>query len=132
MLAGSGVIPRENLDRYFIMGELSLDGALRPIKGALPVAIQARKGQYKGFILPKANAREAAIVNDLEIYGVENLNEAIDILAGDSDILPLQVNTRDESATTWTIMLWIFQMCTDRKTSNAPWNLQQRAATTSS
>lgn len=96
MLAGSGVIPYENLDQYFMMGELSLDGALRPIKGALPVAIQARRGRFKGFILPKANAREAAIVNDLEIYGVENLNEAISILSGDVDVLPLQVNTREE------------------------------------
>ncbi len=99
MLASSGVIPADGLDQYFIMGELSLDGSLRPIKGALPVAIQARKEKYKGFILPKSNAREAGIVNDLDIYGVENLREAIDILAGGSDIKPLEVNTRDEFAT---------------------------------
>jgi magnesium chelatase family protein len=72
MLAGTGVIPEDNLDQFFIMGELSLDGSLRPIKGALSIAIQARKEKFKGFILPKANAREAAIVNDLEVYGRGN------------------------------------------------------------
>jgi magnesium chelatase family protein len=56
------------------MGELSLDGSLQPIKGALPIAIQARKEGYKGFILPMQNAREAAIVNDLEVYGVKTLS----------------------------------------------------------
>jgi len=98
MLAGSGVIPPDGLDQFFIMGELSLDGSLRPIKGALPISIQARKEKFKGFILPKTNAREAAIVNDVEIYGVENLREAIDVLAGESDIKPLIVNTREEFA----------------------------------
>ncbi|HPI05168.1 MAG TPA: YifB family Mg chelatase-like AAA ATPase [Saprospiraceae bacterium] len=98
MLAGSGVIPPDGLDEYFIMGELSLDGSLRPIKGALPISIQARKEKFKGFILPKANAREAAIVSDVAIYGVENLCEAIEILSGESDIKPLQVNTREEFA----------------------------------
>ncbi|MCY7329725.1 MAG: ATP-binding protein, partial [Saprospiraceae bacterium] len=98
MLAASGVIPEDNLDRYFIMGELSLDGSLRPIKGALSIAIQARKEKFKGFILPKANAREAGIVNDLDIYGVETLREAIDVLAGDSEIKPIVVNTREEFA----------------------------------
>ncbi len=98
MLAGAGIIPAEGLDQYFIMGELSLDGGLRPIKGALPVAILARNEKHKGFILPKANAREAAIVSDLAVYGVENLREAIDVLAGDSDIRPVQVNTREEFA----------------------------------
>ncbi len=96
MLAGTGVIPEDNLDQYFIMGELSLDGSLRPIKGALPIAIQARKQQFKGIILPKANAREAAIVSDLAVYGVENLREALDILAGDSELQPTLVNTREE------------------------------------
>lgn len=98
MLAGAGIIPAEGLDQFFIMGELSLDGSLRPIKGALPVAILARNEKHKGFILPKANAREAAIVSDLAVYGVENLREAIDVLAGDSAIAPVQVNTREEFA----------------------------------
>jgi magnesium chelatase family protein len=96
MLAAYGIIPEDNLDQFFIMGELSLDGSLRPIKGALPIAIQARKQQFKGIILPKANAREAAIVSDIEVYGVETMREALDILAGASDIQPVQVNTREE------------------------------------
>lgn len=96
MLAGAGVIPADNLDKFFIMGELSLDGSLRPIKGALPVAIRALKEKFRGFILPKANAREAAIVADLEVFGVENLNEAIRVLAGDPEILPVKVNAREE------------------------------------
>ena len=78
------------------MGELSLDGMIRPIKGALPIAIQARKEKYKGIILPKENAREAAIVNDILIYGVENLREAVDFLNGELDITPTEVNTREE------------------------------------
>ncbi len=98
MLAGTGVIPEDNLDQFFIMGELSLDGSLRPIKGALPIAIQARKERFRGFILPKQNAREAAIVSDLEVYGVENLNEAIEVLSGSRAIDPVVVNTREEFA----------------------------------
>ncbi|MCB0574993.1 MAG: YifB family Mg chelatase-like AAA ATPase [Saprospiraceae bacterium] len=96
MLAGSGVIAPEGLDRFFIMGELSLDGSLRPIKGALPIAIQARREHFKGFILPEANAREAAIVNDVGIYGVKTLREAIEVLGGESDLKPLVVDTREE------------------------------------
>lgn len=98
MLAGAGVIPVDNLDKFFIMGELSLDGSLRPIKGALPIAIQARKEQFKGVILPKENAREAAIVSDIEVYGVANLNEAIEVLSGSNAIDPVVVNTREEFA----------------------------------
>ena len=77
------------------MEELSLDGILRPIKGALPIAIQARKDKFKGFILPKENASEASIVDDLDIIGVETLKEAIDFLIGEKDIEPLQTDTRD-------------------------------------
>lgn len=98
MLAGAGVIASEPLERFFIMGELSLDGSLRPIKGALPIAIQARREKFRGFILPKANAREAAIVSDLEVFGVDNLSEALEVLAGETSIQPTVVNTRDEFA----------------------------------
>jgi magnesium chelatase family protein len=98
MLAAAGLIPPDGFEDYLIMGELSLDGSLRPIKGALPIAIKARKEKFKGFILPSSNAREAAIVNDLAIYGVDNLLEAIDLLGGVSDLKPLEVNTRDEFA----------------------------------
>jgi magnesium chelatase family protein len=78
------------------MGELSLDGSLQPIKGALPIAIQSREEGFKGFILPKQNAREAAVVNDLEVFGVENIREVIDFFNGDLHIDPEIVDTRKE------------------------------------
>jgi magnesium chelatase family protein len=96
VLAASGQLEAENLDKYIIMGELSLDGSLQPIKGALPIAIQARKDGFKGFILPKQNAREAAIVNDLEVYGVENIKEVAGFFNGDIKLEPVLVNTREE------------------------------------
>jgi magnesium chelatase family protein len=95
ILAASDQIPAERLGDYLIMGELSLDGDLRPIKGALPIAIQARKEGYKGFILPAQNAREAAIVNNLEVYGVKNIKEAIGIFCGDDSIEPIKIDTRE-------------------------------------
>jgi magnesium chelatase family protein len=96
ILAGSGQVDNENLEKYIIMGELSLDGSLQPIKGSLPIAIQARRDGFKGFILPKQNAREAAIVNDLEVYGVENIKEVAGFLNGDIQLEPVVVNTREE------------------------------------
>jgi magnesium chelatase family protein len=84
------------LDKYIIMGELSLDGGIQPIKGALPIAIQARKEGFKGFILPIQNAREAAIVSELDVIGVENLKDVIDFLEGEKIIAPTVVNTREE------------------------------------
>jgi magnesium chelatase family protein len=95
ILAASGSIVNSELDRYVIMGELALDGGLRPIKGALPIAIQSRKEKFKGFILPKQNAKEAAIVNDLEVYGVESLSEVVDFLNGKTKLKPLDHNTRE-------------------------------------
>jgi len=80
------------------MGELSLDGSLQPIKGSLPIAIKAREEGFKGFILPKQNAREAAVVNNLEVYGVENLREVADFLNGTTKLEPTIVNTREEFA----------------------------------
>lgn len=96
VLASSSQVETENLDKYIIMGELSLDGTLQPIKGALPIAIQARKEGFKGLILPKQNAREAAIVNDLQVYGVSNITQVVDFFNGDSKIEPEYVNTREE------------------------------------
>jgi len=84
------------LSDYMIMGELSLSGELRPIKGALPIAIQARAKNYKGFILPAENAREAAIVSDLPVFGVTSLREAIDFLTGEIKLEPTWVDTRKE------------------------------------
>jgi magnesium chelatase family protein len=95
-LAATKQIAEEQVSKYLMMGELSLDGSLRPIKGALPIAIQARQEKFKGIILPKQNAREAAIVNDLEVYGIENLRQAADFLNGDLQLEPVFVNTREE------------------------------------
>lgn len=96
IMGASSQIDAENLDKYIIMGELSLDGGLQPIKGALPIAIQARREGFKGFILPKQNAREAAIVNELNVYGVENIKEVVDFFNGDNELQPVTVNTREE------------------------------------
>jgi magnesium chelatase family protein len=96
ILAGAGTIKSEELEKYVIMGELSLDGGLQPIKGILPIAIKAREEGFKGFILPKQNAREAAVVNNLEVYGVENIKEVIEFFNEVSTLEPTIVNTRDE------------------------------------
>ena len=88
----------EKLTDYVIMGELSLDGTVRPIKGALPIAIQARKEGFKGLILPKENAREAAMVNKLNVYGVGHINDVIDFFIDENSIQPTIVNTREEFA----------------------------------
>lgn len=95
ILKSSGQINADDLEKYVIMGELSLDGILRPIKGVLPIAVEARKNGFKGFILPKENAGEAAIVNNIDIIGVETLQEAIDFLEGFKEIAPLVIDTRD-------------------------------------
>lgn len=96
ILAASDQIGSNNIDRYIIMGELSLDGGLRPIRGALPIAIEARKKGFEGFILPKQNAREAAIVGDIKVYGVENIKEVIDFFNGETKLEQTIINTRDE------------------------------------
>jgi magnesium chelatase family protein len=96
ILAASEQLICENIEEYVIMGELSLDGGIQPIKGALPIAIQARKEKFKNLIIPKVNAREAAIVNDINVYGVENLQEVIEILEKRSTIEPVFVDTRTE------------------------------------
>lgn len=83
------------LENYIIMGELSLDGKLRPVKGSLPIAIEARKNGFKGFILPEENASEASIVNNIDIIGVRNLEDAIRFLEGELEIPPLVTDTRD-------------------------------------
>ncbi len=96
MLAGSESIKSDILNQYIIMGELSLDGSLQPIKGVLPIAIKAREEEFKGFILPKQNAREAAVVNNLDVYGVENIKEVINFINGEQQLTPTIVNTREE------------------------------------
>lgn len=96
ILAANGQIQTENLQQYVIMGELSLDGSLQPIRGALPIAIQARKEGFKGFILPAQNAKEAAIVDNLEVYGVQNIKEVIDFFNGEATLCPTMIDTRAE------------------------------------
>ena len=98
VLAASEIIEAPGLDRYMMMGELSLDGSLLPVKGILPMAIEARNAGFKAMIVPKANASEAAVVNDVTIYGAENLREVIDFVCGRATIEPTVVNTREEFA----------------------------------
>ncbi|WP_231458526.1 YifB family Mg chelatase-like AAA ATPase [Pedobacter sp. Leaf132] len=96
ILAASGQIPADELDKFFIMGELSLDGAIQPIKGALPIAIQAQQDGFKGFILPKQNVREAAIVDGLIAYGVETLAQVISFFNKSEPLEQVKINTREE------------------------------------
>ena len=96
ILASAGEVAEEKLSKYLIMGELSLDGSLQPIKGALPIAISARAQGFEGFILPKQNAREAAVVNNLHVYGVENIKEVIEFFNNERELQPIIVNTREE------------------------------------
>ena len=96
ILASTNIVFNEKLSKYLIMGELSLDGSLQPIKGALPIAISARTQGFEGFILPKQNAREAAVVNNLKVYGVENIKEVIEFFNKERDLEPTIVNTREE------------------------------------
>jgi magnesium chelatase family protein len=87
----------EALSQYVIMGELSLDGEIRPIKGALPIAIQARKEGFKGLFVPRTNAKEAGMVNNLHVYGVSHIKEVIDFFENEEKGLePVVVNTREE------------------------------------
>ncbi|MEO7446019.1 MAG: YifB family Mg chelatase-like AAA ATPase, partial [Ferruginibacter sp.] len=98
-LGATGQIPEpEKMERYVMMGELSLDGSVRPIKGALPIAIQARKENFDGLIVPLANAREAAMVNNLKVYGVTHLKEVIEFFQDDKSLQPVVVNAREEFA----------------------------------
>ncbi len=96
VLAASGQIKADDLNECIIMGELSLDGSLQPIKGALPIAVKSREEGFKRFILPKQNAKEAAIVNDIDVYGVENITEVIDYFDKDIALKPTVIDTRKE------------------------------------
>ncbi len=96
ILAADEQIPNAKVHKYMIMGELSLDGSLNPIKGILPIAIRAREEGFKGFILPKENAREAAVVDNLEVYGVENIKQVIDFFKGELKLERTIIDTRKE------------------------------------
>ena len=96
ILAASDKVALELLDKFMLVGELGLDGKLMPIKGALPIAIRARKEQFKGLIVPRQNIREAAVVNNLDVYGMDSLMDVINFFNGKSDIEPTRINTRKE------------------------------------
>lgn len=96
IMAASEQIKPDLLPDYVIMGELSLDGTIQPIKGVLPIAIQAREEGFKGFIVPAQNAREAAVVNNLDVYGVESIKQVVDFFNGNCTLEPTIVNTREE------------------------------------
>ncbi|MCJ7467695.1 MAG: YifB family Mg chelatase-like AAA ATPase, partial [Maribacter sp.] len=96
ILAASGQIRSEHIEKYIIMGELSLDGSLQPIKGALPIAIKSAEEGFKGFILPEQNAKEAAIVEGLEVYGITNISEVIAFFDKNEPLRPTVVNIQEE------------------------------------
>ncbi|QED36444.1 YifB family Mg chelatase-like AAA ATPase [Antarcticibacterium arcticum] len=96
ILAASRQIKADDIDKYIIMGELSLDGSLQPIKGALPIAIKAKEEGFKGFILPSQNVKEAAIVSGLEVYGVDNILQVIKFFDKGEPLERTIINTREE------------------------------------
>ena len=98
LLVGTEQVSAPELHRYMIMGELGLDGSLRPIRGALPMAIEARRRGYKGLIVPEDNATEAAVVNNLEVYGCRTLRQVVDHLTGVQPLAPVEFDTRAEFA----------------------------------
>ena len=96
ILAANGKIEDTNLDKFMLVGELGLDGRLQPIRGALPIAIRARKEKFKGLIVPQQNIREAAVVNQLEVYGMETLMDVIHFFNGTTTYQPTIIDTRKE------------------------------------
>lgn len=96
ILASNETLTCDNLNEYMILGELSLDGSVLPVRGALPVAIKARENGFKRLIVPKANVTEAAVVNNIEVFGVESLSEVVDLLNGKSELQPTVINTREQ------------------------------------
>jgi len=99
ILAASEQITAPDLSKYMLMGELSLDGGLQIVKGILPIAIRAREEGFEGFIVPKQNAREAAVVDKLKIFGVDNIKEVIDFLSGRKGLEQTIIDTREEFKT---------------------------------
>ena len=96
ILAANGKVESGELDKYMMVGELGLDGHLQPVRGALPIAIRARAEKFKGLIVPKQNIREAAVVNQLEVYGMETLMDVVQFLNGDTSYQPTIIDTRKE------------------------------------
>lgn len=96
IMAASDSLESDDLENYMLMGELSLDGTILPVKGVLPIAIKARELGFKGLIVPLKNAKEAAVVNNLNVYGVEKLTEVVDFFNGKGSLQRTEINTREE------------------------------------
>lgn len=96
ILAAIGKVKTDRLTDYMIVGELGLDGRIQPVRGALPIAIRARKEKFKGLVVPRQNVREAAVVNNLDVYGMENILDVIGFLNGEADFQPTIIDTRRE------------------------------------
>ena len=94
ILAGDCKVESERLSEYMLVGELGLDGSLRPIRGALPIAIRARKEHFRGLIVPRENVREAAVVNNLDVYGMDSLSDVVKFFNGSDDYKPERIDTR--------------------------------------
>ena len=94
ILAATEQLPAERLSRYIVMGELSLDGSVLPVRGALPMALAARDKGFAGVILPRQNAPEAAVVSSIDVYGISHLREVVDFLRGDRELEPVQTDTQ--------------------------------------
>ncbi len=96
ILAANNKVMSDHLNEYLMVGELSLDGQLQPVRGALPIAVRARKEKFKGLIVPKQNIREAAVVNQINVYGMESLNDVINFFNGTQQFEPTVIDTRRE------------------------------------
>lgn len=116
ILAASEKIEAEHLHEYMIVGELGLDGKLQPIRGALPIAIRARAEKFRGLIVPRQNVREAAVVNNLDVYGMDSLMDVIQFFNGSQQYEPTVIDTRRESTNTNTTTTSTSPTCAVRRT----------------
>lgn len=132
ILAALGKVKPDHLSEYMLVGELSLDGKIQPVRGALPIAIKARKEEFKGLIVPKRNIREAAVVNKLDVYGMDSILDVIRFLNGETDFQPTIIDTRREFTSTKATSTSTLPTSADRTTSSAQWRLRLPEDTTSS
>ncbi len=95
ILGAAELVDQSRLADFVIMGELSLDGSIRPIKGALPIAIESRKQGFKGLFVPVENVKEAAVVDNIDVYGVTHINEVVEFFKGNSSLSPVSIDTRE-------------------------------------
>jgi len=95
ILAAEGLVQKERLQQYFLLGELSLDGEIKPIRGALSIAVAAKKEGLKGIVVPEANSREAAVVGDVEVLAVRQLSEVVDFMNGERELAPTRVDIEE-------------------------------------